>query len=329
MQIILYICMIILNMKAMTMRFANPIYDSVFKYLMQDNRVAKILISALLKKEVLELELRTHEYAHPDELPDRVQVTIYRLDFSARVRNNDGTVNQVVIELQKTWLETETLRFRRYLGLQYLEPQNVKENGDGIPIVSIYILGHKLGDLTEPVIYVRRRYLDYDEHIIESEHPFIESLTHDSIIVLVPYLQSRFRNHVEQLFSFFIQPHGENKPHYLSVTEEHIARFTEEEHLVFNRLLAAGGSEDVRRSMDIEDEILHELEMRESKSLLEKAVFEKTIEEKDKELQQSKQVIGEKDKELRQSKEAIGEKELEIEKKDQEIALLKRKLGLL
>ena len=29
---------------------ANPIYDSVFKYMMEDDRVAKILLSALLQK---------------------------------------------------------------------------------------------------------------------------------------------------------------------------------------------------------------------------------------------------------------------------------------
>ena len=30
---------------------ANPIYDTVFKYLMEDERIAKTLISALLKKD--------------------------------------------------------------------------------------------------------------------------------------------------------------------------------------------------------------------------------------------------------------------------------------
>ena len=28
---------------------ANPIYDSVFKYMMEDDRVAKIMLSALLQ----------------------------------------------------------------------------------------------------------------------------------------------------------------------------------------------------------------------------------------------------------------------------------------
>ncbi len=48
----------------MILRVANPIYDSVFKYLVEDLRIAKILISALLKKEVLEVEVRKHEYTN-------------------------------------------------------------------------------------------------------------------------------------------------------------------------------------------------------------------------------------------------------------------------
>ena len=45
----------------MIITVANPIYDSVFKYLMEDNRVAKTVLSALLKKEVVEVEMRKHE----------------------------------------------------------------------------------------------------------------------------------------------------------------------------------------------------------------------------------------------------------------------------
>ena len=43
------------------MIIANPIYDSVFKYLMDDNRVAKLIVSALLAEEVEELEFRPAE----------------------------------------------------------------------------------------------------------------------------------------------------------------------------------------------------------------------------------------------------------------------------
>ena len=41
---------------------ANPIYDAVFKFLMEDKKVAKIFLSALLKKDIIDLEMRRHEY---------------------------------------------------------------------------------------------------------------------------------------------------------------------------------------------------------------------------------------------------------------------------
>ena len=43
---------------------ANPIYDSVFKFLMEDERAAKVLLSALLKQEVRDLKMRRNEYTN-------------------------------------------------------------------------------------------------------------------------------------------------------------------------------------------------------------------------------------------------------------------------
>ena len=37
----------------MKITVANPIYDSVFKFLMEDERIAKTVMSALIKKEVV------------------------------------------------------------------------------------------------------------------------------------------------------------------------------------------------------------------------------------------------------------------------------------
>ena len=34
------------------MKVANPIYDIVFKYLLEDERIARTILSALLKKDV-------------------------------------------------------------------------------------------------------------------------------------------------------------------------------------------------------------------------------------------------------------------------------------
>ena len=48
----------------MIIHVANPIYDSVFKYLMEDERIAKTMLSALLKKKVIQVTVRPHEYSN-------------------------------------------------------------------------------------------------------------------------------------------------------------------------------------------------------------------------------------------------------------------------
>ena len=46
----------------MVIYVANPLYDAVFKYMMEDERIAKTLLSALLQKTVIAVEMRRHEY---------------------------------------------------------------------------------------------------------------------------------------------------------------------------------------------------------------------------------------------------------------------------
>ena len=65
------------------MEIANPIYDAVFKYLMEDSESAITLISTIIKQEVVSLELRPQE--NTIEL-DRGSVTVYRLDFAAKIK---------------------------------------------------------------------------------------------------------------------------------------------------------------------------------------------------------------------------------------------------
>ena len=197
---------------------ANPIYDTAFKFLMEDDRCAKILLSALLKKDVVDVKVRPHEYSKKEEK----RVSIYRVDFCATIREGDGSEHLVLIELQKTWRPTELLRFRKYLGMQYEDKRNVNdETGVPLPVVSIYILGHKVGDLKEPVIYVKRQYLDYDSQEIKDGVPsvFVESLTHDSIIVQIPFLKGNVRNHLERILEIFNQDFVSDASHRLVYIE--------------------------------------------------------------------------------------------------------------
>ena len=290
---------------------ANPIYDSVFKFLLEDERAAKVLLSALLKQEVCELKMRRNEYTNVRQ----TRISLFRIDFSAKIRNAAGEEHLVLIELQKTWLSTETLRFRQYLGAQYLNNENVPEDGNpggyGLPIISIYILGHKLGDLQEPVVYVRRRYLDYENNIIEGgvPDPFIESLTHDSIIVQLPYLKGRTRNHLERILCVFDQE-------YRIASDDHLLKIDDEDmdkdgRLLVNRLVMAAASPEVRRDQAIQekDQAIQEKDQ---------AIQEKdqAIQEKDQAIQEKEQVIQKKDQALEEQKQALEEQKQVLAEKD-------------
>ena len=173
---------------------ANPIYDCVFKFLMEDERIAKTLLAALLKKEVVSVEMRRHEHTNTT----RDDISMFRIDFATRVKDEDGNENLMLIELQKTWVETETLRFRQYLAAQYNAQENMLEPKVGerqyaLPMVAVYLLGHRVGKLDSPVVYVSHDARNYDGEEVTNDmkDPFVRSLIHDSIIVQLPLLHGK------------------------------------------------------------------------------------------------------------------------------------------
>lgn len=270
----------------MMIQIANPIYDSVFKYLMEDERIAKTLLSALLKKEVVAVEMRRNEYTNGV----RDNISMFRIDFGAHVKEADGTIHLVLIELQKTWLETETLRFRQYLGAQYSNPENVpsENNKDGyaIPMVAIYLLGHRVGDINVPVLYVKHKAYDYDGNVVTDgiPDPFVESLIHDSIIVQIPLLHGQVNNRLEKVLSVFdqSQKNGSDR-HVLNVND---TSFNDDEDMQYllRRLLMAAANAQLRQEMNVEDEYFKALEDRDTALMMK----DKKLAEQAEQLEQNK-----------------------------------------
>ena len=270
----------------MMIQIANPIYDSVFKYLMEDERIAKTLLSALLKKEVVAVEMRRNEYTNGV----RDNISIFRIDFGAHVKEPDGTIRLVLIELQKTWLETETLRFRQYLGAQYSNPENVpsENNKDGyaIPMVAIYLLGHRVGDINVPVLYVKHKAYDYDGNVVTDgiPDPFVESLIHDSIIVQIPLLHGQVNNRLEKVLSVFdqSQKNGSDR-HVLNVNDTPFDDDDDMQYLL-RRLLMAAANAQLRQDMNVEDEYFKALEDRDTALMIK----DKKLAEQAEQLEQNK-----------------------------------------
>ena len=251
------------------MKVANPIYDIVFKYLMEDERIAKTILSALLKKEVLDVKIRRNEYTNSN----RENLSIFRIDFGATILESDGSRRLILIELQKTWLETETLRFRQYLGVHYANPENIlpeSKDGYAIPMVTVYLLGHKVGDIEEPVLYVRRQSYDYNDNLVTKglPNPFVDSLTHDSIIVQIPRLHGQINNRLEKVLSIFDQSHLSNSSKQVLDIDESLYAGDDDMLHIMHRLMAAASDSKMRHEMNVEDEYYSVIEKRDTTIML-------------------------------------------------------------
>jgi hypothetical protein len=291
------------------MQIANPIYDVVFKYLMEDNRVAKLIISTIIEEEIEVLEFLPQ--TNTTRLEQR-SLTVYRLDFSARIITPGGTHKQVLIEIQKAKFASDIMRFRRYLGEQY--KKDYSEDGEAglgkagpIPIVTIYLLGHSLNNLDSPVISVRRSYQDRTNNtIITCKNEFIESLTHDSHIIQITRLKKKYKTEVEKLLSVFDQANRTSDIHILNIDEND---FPEKYRPLIRRLQRAIAEPEIINTMNVEDEILTDLENLERKI----ANQEKVLEEKDKALEEKDKALKEKDKALEKKNKALEEQKRMIE----------------
>ena len=235
--------------------FANPLYDVVFRYMMEDNKVAKLFLSAIIGKEIKELVFSPTEYS--SKIGRENIITLMRMDFSARIVQEDGTEVLAIIELQKAKFYYQTMRFRRYLGKQYQNPQNIDKQDNPLPIYPIYILGEAFTKERIPVIRVQRGYVDAATGAcISRKYPFIEALTHDATVIQVRHLKESRRTILERFLSIFDQGNkSDEKGHILALNEE---GYPEHYWPVIRRLNKALQTPKIEDDMDMEDEVVHE-----------------------------------------------------------------------
>ena len=304
----------------MFIHVANPIYDSVFKYIMEDERIAKTMLSALLKKEVVHVTVRPHEYSNTT----RDTLSMFRIDFAATVREREGDVEKdrvVLIELQKTWLNTETLRFRQYLGAQYSNKNNIREadeKGFAYPMVAVYLLGHRVGNIKEPIVYVNHDVFDYNGNIVKegSEEPFVESLTHNSIIVQIPLLHGNVNNRLEKVLSVFDQTQVEgNTQQVLKIDED---KYADDNDMLYvlHKLTAAAANSEMRQDMNVEDEYYKAIEDRDT-AIMQR---DKILKEQEEQLSQQNEQLSQQSEQLSQQSEQLSQQSEQLSQQSEQLS---------
>ena len=271
------------------MLIANPIYDNVFKYLMEDIEIAKGVLSAIMNVEIDHLTFLAQESITKIES----KYFFYHLDFIARIRQGDRQYKKVLIEMQKTNIPNDIMRFRRYVGEQYRkEDEIILDDGSvqtgPLPIVNIYILGFHLSKTLPAVIKVGRKYIDVlNGTEITERNEFIECLSHDSYVIQVPALRLELRSRLEYILSIFMQEYFIQDEHHLKdypyETDDTLMK------RILHKLERAAADKDLLRQMEVE-----EMAYREYAITI--GTFEKKLQEKEKEVQEKDKAIEEKDK---------------------------------
>ena len=312
-------------------RIANPIYDAAFKYLMDEPRVAKTLIAAVLKidkKDILELTPDRNEII----TTKRDEINACRLDFSVRIQTETG-VKSVYIELQKAWAKGEMKRFRSYLAAQYTRASNVGKDNHPLPILSIYILGEKVDHLDGAVTYITRRYYNQEGLEINQDKPswFVECLSHNMVVIQIPKIKPRPDSSLDNLLTMFDQSKIDPDNHQVicyDIDDYDIPKgeLRDDMRFIVRRLEQATVSEEVRMKMDLEDKVEQMLfEKRSAEEKLveqEKLLHEQAsqLQEKDSQLQEQASQLQEKDSQLQEQASQLQEQASRIQQQTSRIA---------
>jgi hypothetical protein len=298
------------------MVIANPIYDVVFKRMMENERVAKFFIGTLLEQTIETIEVKPQEFTYTDELAG---ISVFRLDFMATIKTETGEYKKVLIEIQKAKNQIDLMRFRNYLAEQYKKEDTVKDEKVVLPITTIYILGFKLPEITTPCIKVERNYKDLINKITLSEKSdFVEKLTHDSYVVQVERITDRYSTKLDKLLSVFEQTNFVDDKKIIKEFKHDTE--LEEVKILTDILHYSGTNPEEKKKIETEQEAwrtVNAMFENERKELI------KALSEKNKALSEKDLALSEKDLALSEKDLALSEKDLALSEKDLELNKLK------
>ena len=300
------------------MIIANPIYDTVFKFLMEDLSIAKTIISVIIGEDIVDLTVKPQEET---TFSEKYFLTVFRLDFKAIIKIADGTEKKVLIELQKSKNSFDLQRFRHYLGKNYSTPDDVDGYRLSLPIVPIYFLGFPLS-IPSPVLKIGRTYQDLSSgEIIDKKDEFIESLSHDSFVVQISKLKGEMKTKMERILSIFNQKwifDEDNK--WLLQYDEDNEELDEETRKILKRLSIAAGSHAVKEQIKAEETFDDSMDraLRIKEEVIEQK--EAVIEQKEAVIEQKEAVIEQKEAVIEQKEAVIEQKDIELKEKDLKLA---------
>jgi hypothetical protein len=301
----------------------NPIYDVVFRYLMEDTESATIVISTLINEKIKKLNVEPSTHSQKKEKTNETaiqdpktqdDIRLFHLDFTATVELPDGREELIMIDLQKASEPDDIFRFKRYISKNFqkkqekeiIDPltQSVKSIQHPIRLIPIFILNFRIeNEINDLLIKTSRiKFGIFKNKDLQKHNEFIDNLSYDIFVVQLPnlhniseeeYQQDEYKTKLYSLLKLFDQKSKvKNNEHRLRIIRRFFQGFLER---VIKRLQAADiENPDLEEKMLIEDEYLKALIERDNTITLLKDKFEKTSIE----LENERRLSQEKDKGL-------------------------------
>jgi uncharacterized phage infection (PIP) family protein YhgE len=180
-------------------------------------------------------------------------------------------------------------------------------------MVAVYLLGHRVGNLTEPVLYINKEIRNRNGEVVTQglPDPFLSSLTHDSVIVQIPLLRGQVNTRLDRILSIFDQTNKDGNDQHTLRIDETLYTGDSDMHHIIHRLLAAASEPQVRQDMNVEDEYFSIIEKRDTEILMR----DRKLAEQKVELDEQKAQLDEQKAQLDEQKAQLDEKKAQLDEK--------------
>ncbi|MEI6138713.1 MAG: hypothetical protein WCP85_05595 [Mariniphaga sp.] len=288
----------------------NPIYDVVFRYLMEDPDSAMIVVSTLINENIIKLHLEPITHSEKKEKPGTTslkdfklqdEIRLFHLDFTATVQLPDGTEELIMIELQKASEPDDISRFKRYISKNFQKKQEIeitdpvtqaiKTVQKPMRLVPVFILNFRIENEINDLLIKTDRIKNgiYKNMSLQKHNEFIDNLTYDILVIQLPnignineddYRDDEYKSKLFALLKLFDQKSRiKDNEHRLRLIRKFFPGFLER---VVRRLQSADiDNPYLEEKMYEEDEYLKVLADRDNQISFLQDKYEKTFEQLD------------------------------------------------
>ncbi|MEN9443184.1 MAG: hypothetical protein RIS47_74 [Bacteroidota bacterium] len=315
----------------------NPIYDVVFRYLMEDPGSAMIVISTLIDEKIIKLHLEplTHTQRNDSpselEIPDpktKDDIKLFHLDFTATVELPDGSEELIMIELQKASEPDDIFRFKRYISKNFQKKQEkeitnpktqaIEAVNKPIRLIPIFILNFRIENEINDLLIKTNRIKTgvFKNKNLEKHNEFIDNLSYDIWVVQLPnlhnvdeneYNEDPYKQKLYTLLKLFDQKSKiKDNEHRLRIIRKFFPGFLDR---VIKRLQAADSDNpNLEEQMFAEDEYLKALVDRDNRI----SFLEEQLDKKDKDIEAKNKDLEEKNRDIEAKNKALVDREMVI-----------------